>query len=124
MHTEFRIPRHVVASTYKAEVREIFHNRQTDAPLRITIKKLGSTQPPTPIKTDNSSAEGYHYFKKKRSKAMDIKFYWMQDRVRQKDSFVYWKPVSQKWGITSHNITHHTTIKKFVQHIYIRKTPY
>ena len=55
-----------MASDAKAEVRGIFQNGQTAVPLRITLNELCFTQPPTPIKTDNSSAEGYHYCKKKK----------------------------------------------------------
>ena len=29
---------------------------------------------------------------------MDMQFYWMKDRVKQKDFFVYWKPGSQNMG--------------------------
>ena len=58
IHTECRILKHVVASAAKAEVGGLFQNRQTAVPLRITLNELGFTQPPTPIKTDNSAAEG------------------------------------------------------------------
>ena len=58
MHTECRIPKHVVASKAKAEVGGLFHNGQTEVPLRITLHEIGLIQPPTPIKTDNSAADG------------------------------------------------------------------
>ena len=48
----------MVASVAKAEVGGLFHNWQTSAPVQITLHELGFTQPPTPIKTDNSAAEG------------------------------------------------------------------
>ena len=68
--------------------------------LRITLHELGFTLPPTQIKTDNSAAEGIvtAVVKQKSSKAMDIRFYWMKDRVKQKDLFVYWKPGFQNMG--------------------------
>ena len=56
IHTECIILKHVVASAAKSESRGLFHNGQTAVLLRITIHKLGFTQPPTPVKTDNSAA--------------------------------------------------------------------
>ena len=56
IHTEYRISKHVVASASEAEVGGLFHNRKTAAPLQITLHELGFTQPPTPVKTDNSAA--------------------------------------------------------------------
>ena len=50
--------RPVVASAAKAEDSGILHHGKTDIPLRITPNELGFTLSPTPIKTDNSSAEG------------------------------------------------------------------
>ena len=50
---------------------------------------------------------------------MNMKFYCMKDRAKQEDLFVYWKPGCQNMGINSQNITHHITIKKFGQPIYI-----
>ena len=40
---------------------------------------------------------------------MDIQFYWMKYRVRQKDFFVYWKLGSQNMGcyFTKHHPPHH-----------------
>ena len=41
---------------------------------------------PTPIKIDNSTADGFFdkTIKLKRSKAFDMKFHWMKDRIIQK----------------------------------------
>ena len=75
----------------KAEFRGLFHNGQTAVPLRIKLHELGFTQQPTPIKIDNSEAEGIVTAtgRQKRSKALDMQFYWIKDRVKQRDFFVY-----------------------------------
>ena len=57
IHMECRILKHVVASAAKAEVGGLFYNGQTAVPLRITLHELGFTEPPTPIKTNNSAAK-------------------------------------------------------------------
>ena len=58
IYTECRILENVVASAAEVEVRGMFHNGKTAAPLIIKLHELGFTQPPTPIKPDNSAAEG------------------------------------------------------------------
>jgi hypothetical protein len=47
-----------VASAAESEVGACFHNAQSGDPLRVTLTELGHTQPPTPIRTDNSTALG------------------------------------------------------------------
>jgi hypothetical protein len=80
------IIKNVVASAAESEVGACFHNAQSGAPLRVTLTELGHTQPPTPLQTDNSTAFGIvnETIKHKRSKAMDIRYHWLTDRVRQK----------------------------------------
>ena len=47
-----------------------------------------------PIKTDNSTAEGImnNKIKQRMSKAMDKRFYWVQDRCEQGQFRLYWAP--------------------------------
>jgi hypothetical protein len=50
--------KNVLASAAESEVGACFHNAQSVAPLRVTLTELGHTQPPTPLRTDNSTAYG------------------------------------------------------------------
>jgi hypothetical protein len=50
--------KNMVASAAESEVGACFHNAQSGAPLRVTLTDLGHTQPPTPLRTDNSTAYG------------------------------------------------------------------
>jgi hypothetical protein len=50
--------KNVVASATESEVGACFHNAQSGAPLRVTLTELGHIQPPTPLRTDNSTAFG------------------------------------------------------------------
>ena len=45
------------------------------------------------MKTDNTTAEGLanNTVKQKRSKAIDMLFYWIRDRVRQGQYHVHWR---------------------------------
>ena len=51
-------------------------------------------QPATPLQTDNSTASGIMNgtIKQRRSKAIDMRFYWLKDRVTQRMFKVYWAP--------------------------------
>ena len=53
--------RHVVSSSAEAEVAGIFHNAGMAVPIRHILKALNHPQPPTPLKTDNSTATGFIY---------------------------------------------------------------
>jgi hypothetical protein len=50
--------KNVVASAAESEVGVCFHNAQIGAPLRVTLAELEHTQPPTPLRTDSSTAFG------------------------------------------------------------------
>ena len=93
----------MVVSGSEAEVGGLFQNGKTAVPFRITLHELSFLQPPTPIKTYNSATKGIvtATVRQKWSKEMNMRFYWMKDRVKQKKILVYWKPGSQNMGITS-----------------------
>jgi hypothetical protein len=78
--------KNVVASAAESEVGACFHNAQGGAPLRVTLAELGHIQPPPHLRTDNSTAYGIlnETIKQKSSKAMDMRYHWLTDRVRQK----------------------------------------
>jgi hypothetical protein len=78
--------KYVVAFTAESEVGACFQNAQSGAPLRVTLAELGHIQPQIPLRTDNSTAFGIlnKSIKQKRSKAMDMRYHWLTDRVRQK----------------------------------------
>ena len=60
--------------------------------MRTTLEELDHSQPPTPLKTDNSTADGImnKTIKQRQSKAMDKRLYWLQDRVEQGEFRVFW----------------------------------
>ena len=84
----------------EAEVGGLLHNGKTYVPLRVTLHELGFSQPTTPIKTDKLYAEGIvtATVRQKNSKAMDVRFHLIKDRVKQEEFFVYWKPGIQNMG--------------------------
>ena len=93
VHIISEIMNNVMASATEAEVGALFHNAQDACMLRLALKFLDHPQPPTPIQTDNACAEGIinDTVKQKRSKAIDMRFYWVRDRVRQGQFNIFWK---------------------------------
>jgi hypothetical protein len=89
-----KIIKNVMGSAAEAETGGLYMNAQEAVPERITAEELGHIQPPTPLVTDNSTADGImnKTVKQKQSKAMDMRFYWLQDRVEQGQFNVYWAP--------------------------------
>jgi hypothetical protein len=102
------IIKNVVASAAKSEVGACFHNAQSGAPLRVTLTELGHTQPLTRLRTDNSTASGIlnETIKQKRSNAMDMRYHWLIDRVRQKQFDAYWRPGRENIG--DYHTKHHS----------------
>ena len=82
-----------MASAAEAELGALFYNGQAAEPIRTCLEEMGYPQPSTPIKTDNSTAAGIvnSSIRQKKSKAMDMRFYWIKDRVSQKHFLVYWE---------------------------------
>jgi hypothetical protein len=64
------------------------------APSATHSRNWATPQPPTALQTDNKVAEGIlnNTVKQKRSKAIDMRFYWLQDRIQQGQFNVYWRP--------------------------------
>ncbi len=75
----------IVSSAGEAEYAALFAGAQHAASLRTILSDLGYPQPPTIIMCDNTCAIGIatDSIKQKRSKAIDMRFHWVRDRVRQ-----------------------------------------
>ena len=82
-----------LSSAAEAELAALFHNGKEAYAICNTLAELGHIQPTTPIATDNSTAGGIanDMVKQKHSKATDMRFYWVRDRVRQGQFHIYWK---------------------------------
>jgi hypothetical protein len=106
-----KILRMVVASAAEAEVGALFYNCQDAAGLRTIAIELGHPQPATPVRTDNSTADGIinGTVKQNRSKAIDMRFYWVRDRSEQNQFKIYWAPgkVNLADYLTKHHPGHH-----------------
>jgi hypothetical protein len=81
IHVISQIMTNVMASAAEAEIGDLFINEQAACSLQTTLNKLGHPQPPTIIFTDNACAQDIanDTVKQKRSKAIDMCFYWIRD---------------------------------------------
>jgi hypothetical protein len=116
-----QVLKEVVSSAAEAELAGLFHNGKEACPLRIALEEMGYPQPPTPIVTDNSTAAGIanDTVKQKRSKAIDMRFYWIRDRVRQGQFIIYWRKGARNRAdyFTKHHPTsHHVEMRPVYLH--------
>lgn len=83
----------VVGSAAEAEIAATYHNAQEACPMRAALQFMGWPQGTTQITTDNECAEGFanKAMKQDRSKAIGMRFYWVQDRTDQGQLKVAWR---------------------------------
>ena len=81
-----------MASAAEAEVAGLFMNVNKSIPIRHTLIKMGHPQPPTPLKTNNTMAQGIltGKFRQKRSKLINMRFWCLKDRIEQKKFCAEW----------------------------------
>ncbi len=82
---------------------------------------LGHPQPHTPITTDNEVANGLanDTVKQHRSNAIDMRFYWVRDRVRQGQFRIHWGKGANNKGdyFTKHHlVAHHRSQRQVYYH--------
>ena len=116
IHIECQVLKHVVSSAAEAETSGIFVNIQTAISIRRILEALGHPQHIIPVKTDNSTAAAFSNstLKEKKSKAWDMRLYWIKDRVNNKEFHIYWEAGAKNFGdyFTKHfSPTYHQTIR-------------
>jgi hypothetical protein len=92
IHVHCSIISAVCSSATEAELGAAFYNLKDLCPLRIALIELGHSQFATRVQTDNSCAAGIanDTVKQRRSKAIDMRFYWVKDRVQKGEFLIYW----------------------------------
>jgi hypothetical protein len=105
-----------MASAAEAKFARLFYNAQEACSFRHTIEELGHPQPPSANQTNNECANGIanDTVKQRRSKAMDMRFYLIRDRIQQDQFLVHWQPglTNQANYFTKHHSPpHHQTLR-------------
>ena len=101
----------VMSSVQEAETWAGFYNAKKLLPLRQALEELGHPQGPTPLQFDNQSATQIlkEEVSQKRSKAMDMQYYWLRDRAKQQQFHIHWKAGTQNLAdyVTKHHSPSH-----------------
>jgi hypothetical protein len=103
-----------MSSALEADLGALFYIAQDACSIRVTLEELGHPQPA--IQKDNKCAKGIanDTVKQRRSKAMDMRFYWIRDRIEQGQFIVHWKPgnTNQADYLTKHHPpAHHQAMR-------------
>jgi len=82
----------VCSAASETEYASLFINAQHAYFERTILEAMGYKQPPTQLYADNTAAVGIanDTVKLRRSKAIDMRYHWIRDRVRQKIFQVIW----------------------------------
>ena len=100
----------------ETEVAATFYNAKEALLFRVTLAEMGHPQPPTLMEVDNETAIGFlkRKMKQKRSKAIDMRFYWVRNRVNQNQFMIYWRLGANNVGdyVSKHYPpAHHKTMR-------------
>lgn len=111
----------VLASAAEAELGGLYSNAKKAAVLRVTLDEMGHPQATTPIQTDNACAAGIanKTVKQRQSRAVNMRFYWVQDRVEQGEFLVYWSRGCDNdadYFTKHHSPSHHRRVRSRYLH--------
>ena len=124
IHINSKIIKNVMGSAAEAEIGFSYMNGQDCIAIRQTLIEMGHPQPPTPIQVDNTTARSFANgtMKQKRSKSIDMNFYWIQDRPQQGMFYIYWGPGDGNLGdyhSKHHSTSHHRQVRPTLLHTWL-----
>jgi hypothetical protein len=119
VHNEASIIKAVMSSTAEAETGALYTNACKGVEERNILEAMGHPQAPTPVQTDNSTADGIINSciqpKCTKAMAMDMRYHWLRDRgVNQKQFRFYWRPGTLQRGdyyTKHHSPAHHRNMR-------------
>ena len=93
----------------EAELGALVVNFQRGAATRMALIEMVHTQPTTPAVNDSTTGDVLvnDNIRKRRSRAIDMRFYWVRDRVRQGQFLVYW--MAGEHNLEEYFTNHHPT---------------
>jgi hypothetical protein len=120
-YTNTTILRFVVASAAEAELGALFHNCQDGIIFRQTLEDMGHPQPKTPVHCDNATAVGIanNTVKRQRSRSMEMRFFWIGDKIAQEMYDVSWHPGQENladYQSKHHTGAHHKAVRPWYLH--------
>ena len=93
IHVECKTLKHVISSAAECETGGIFINGQNTIPLGAILISINHSQPPIPIKTDNTTSFGYAHnnVQLNKSKSWDMRRHWLRDNKTHEYIRVFWE---------------------------------
>ncbi len=97
----------VMSSAAESELAALLVTAREMIPHRQTLIDMGWPQSKSPIQTDNSTAAGVtsNTIVPRRSKMMDMQFWWLRCRTSQDQFRYYWDAGKKNWA--DYNTKHH-----------------
>ena len=111
------IIKHLMSSATKSELAALYIMAREAVYRIIILEEMGHKQPPTPLQTDNSMAKAVANVRiqPKRTKAADMRFYWLRNRECQDKFIIYWRPRKSNYAYywaKHHPSKHHRNTRK------------
>jgi hypothetical protein len=101
--------KNVAGSATEAKTGRIYTGGKHSSPMIATLKEMGHKQPSTgnPFETGNKCAHGILNSKMRQnlSKAFNMRYWWMKDRIKQKQFALLWAP--GKLNLADYFTKHH-----------------
>ena len=112
----------VAFSADEAELGALFLNTKEARINQLTLAKLGHPQPQSPIHIDNTTAVGIlnNTIKRQRSRAMDMRYFWLLDQETNKYFKFYYQPGQENladYPSKAHTGTIHTHVRPYYLHM-------
>ena len=121
VHVHCSIMPMIVSSAAEAETGGAYYNGKDAVTLRTALEEMGHPQAATPMECDNTTTVGIinDTIRQRRSKAMDMRFYWIKDRQKQGQFRLYWASGSKNRGdyfTKHHSPAHHRIMRPYYMH--------
>ncbi len=110
------IIKNVMSLVAEAELGALYLNAKETIYLQQILREMGHPQPPTPIQTDNTTAEGMvnNIVQPRHTKAMDMRFHWLQDQEERSQFQIFWQLGGANladYGTKHHPPAHHVKMR-------------
>ena len=117
-----------MSSALETEIAAASFTAKDAISIHTALEEMGHPQPPTPLRTDESTAHSFlnETTKQKRTKANDMRFWWLVDRARQNQFSVHWSSGASNLAdyLSKHHLpSHHTKMKKTPLYNYKENSP-
>jgi hypothetical protein len=121
-HVSTNIMQFVVASAAEAKLGTLYHNCHTGIIFHNILNDMGNPQPTTLVHCNNGTAVGIanNTVKRQRSRSMEMRFFWVGDKVAQEMYSFSWPPCQENladYQSKHHPGVHHVTVRPWYLHM-------